>query len=194
MILLFLGNWRLTLIVMLSIPTSILVALVVMYFMGQTLNTMTLGGFALAVGILVDNSTVVIENIERHRAEGASLQASIVNGASEIGIPTLLSTLAICIVFVPVFLLSGVAKYLFSPLSLAVLLSLLASLVLSFTVVPVLFDFLLSSHHPGHEHGIDADTPNRNPFTWGHRTFNRGFDRLRDAYRNGLAWSVSSPW
>ena len=194
MILLFLGNWRLTLIVMLSIPTSILCALIIMYFMGQTLNTMTLGGFALAVGILVDNSTVVIENIERHRAEGASLQASIVNGASEIGIPTLLSTLAICIVFVPVFLLSGVAKYLFSPLSLAVLLSLLASLVLSFTVVPVLFDFLLHSDHCGHEHGVDTNWPSRNPFIWAHHTFNRGFERLRDTYRNALSWAVGSPW
>jgi multidrug efflux pump subunit AcrB len=176
MILLFLGNWRLTLIVMLSIPTSILVALIVMYFMGQTLNTMTLGGFALAVGILVDNSTVVIENIERHRGQGKSVTDAIVDGASEIGIPTMLSTLAICIVFVPVFLLSGVAKYLFSPLSLAVLLSLLASLALSFTVVPVMFDFLLSSHHPGHEcEGRDTPPQRRNPFSWGHYWFNRGF-------------------
>jgi multidrug efflux pump subunit AcrB len=194
MILLFLGNWRLTLIVMLSIPTSILVALIIMYFSGQTLNTMTLGGFALAVGILVDNSTVVIENIERHRGDGASLRDSIVNGANEILIPTLLSTLAICIVFVPVFLLSGVAKYLFSPLSFAVLLSLLASLVLSFTVVPVMFDFLILSHHPGHEHGTDTDAATRNPFTWAHQSFNRGFDRLRRGYRSAVAWAVAAPW
>jgi multidrug efflux pump subunit AcrB len=194
MILLFLGNWRLTLIVMLSIPTSILVALVVMYFTGQTLNTMTLGGFALAVGILVDNSTVVIENIERHRGDGESLRDSIVNGASEIGIPTLLSTLSICIVFVPVFLLSGVAKYLFSPLSLAVLLSLLASLVLSFTVVPVMFDFLIDSKHPGHEHETEPDKKGRNPFVWAHRTFNLAFESLRNGYRSALAWAVSAPW
>jgi multidrug efflux pump subunit AcrB len=195
MILLFLGNWRLTLIVMLSIPTSILCALIVMYFMGQTLNTMTLGGFALAVGILVDNSTVVIENIERHRGEGESLTDAIVNGASEIGMPTLLSTLSICIVFVPVFLLSGVAKYLFSPLSLSVLLSLLASLALSFTVVPVMFDYLLASHHPGHEHEEHDNRPkNRNPFIWAHYSFNRGFEKLRDGYRSALSWAIAAPW
>jgi multidrug efflux pump subunit AcrB len=194
MILLFLGNWRLTLIVMLSIPTSVLCALIVMYFTGQTLNTMTLGGFALAVGILVDNATVVIENVERHRDEGATLTDAIVHGAQEVGIPMLLSTLAICIVFVPVFLLSGVARYLFSPLSLAVLLSLLASLVLSFTVVPVMFDFLLSSHHPGHEHGVDPEKAGRNPFVWVHCKFNQGFDGLRDAYRNAVAWAVGAPW
>ena len=194
MILLFLGNWRLTLIVMLSIPTSILVALVAMYFMGQTLNTMTLGGFALAVGILVDNSTVVIENIERHRAEGASLTDGIVNGATEIGIPTLLSTLSICIVFIPVFLLSGVAKYLFSPLSLAVLLSLLASLVLSFTVVPVMFHFLMRGQHHGHEQGETLRRPaGRNPFSWTYYGFNYGFDHAREAYRNALAWAIGAP-
>jgi multidrug efflux pump subunit AcrB len=191
MILLFLGNWRLTLIVMLSIPTSILIALVVMYFMGQTLNTMTLGGFALAVGILVDNSTVVIENIERHRSEGDSLTDAIVKGAGEIGIPTLLSTLSICIVFVPVFLLSGVAKYLFSPLSLAVLLSLLASLALSFTVVPVMFDFLMRSQK--HQHEGQRPT-GRNPFAWSHYGFTKGFETLRDGYRNALAWCVAAPW
>jgi multidrug efflux pump subunit AcrB len=194
MILLFLGNWRLTLIVMLSIPTSILCALIVMYFTGETLNTMTLGGFALAVGILVDNSTVVIENIERHRDEGATVTDAIVKGANEVGIPMLLSTLSICIVFVPVFLLSGVAKYLFSPLSMSVLLSLLASLVLSFTVVPVMFDFLIVSHHPGHEHGRDAEMSSRNPFVKIHQIFNRGFERLRHGYRNAVAWAVGAPW
>jgi multidrug efflux pump subunit AcrB len=190
MILLFLGNWRLTLIVMLSIPTSILCALIVMYFTGQTLNTMTLGGFALAVGILVDNSTVVIENIERHRAEGASLADGIVNGAGEIGIPTLLSTLAICIVFIPVFLLSGVAKYLFSPLSLAVLLSLLASLALSFTVVPVMFDYLMKKQQM-HNEGVRPH--GRNPFAWTHYGFNQGFNNAREAYRNALAWTIGAP-
>jgi len=190
MILLFLGNWRLTLIVMLSIPTSILCALIVMYFTGQTLNTMTLGGFALAVGILVDNSTVVIENVERHQAEGSSLVDAIVHGAGEIGIPTLLSTLAICIVFVPVFLLSGVAKYLFSPLSLAVLLSLLASLILSFTVVPVMFEFLLRGQE--HQHG-GLRPEGRHLFALAHYRFTQGFDRLRGTYRNVLCWAVESP-
>ena len=145
MILLFLGNWRLTLIILASIPLSIITAVLVMYFGGQTLNTMTLGGFALAVGILVDNGTVVIENIERHVACGEPLETAIINGAGEVGIPTLLSTLCICIVFVPIFLLQGTAKYLFSPLSLSVCVSLIASLALSFTLVPVLFKYLMRS-------------------------------------------------
>ncbi len=145
MILLFLGNWRLTLIILAAIPLSIITALLIMYVGGQTLNTMTLGGFALAVGILVDNGTVVIENIERHVGLGEPLEQAIIDGASEVAIPTLLATLCICIVFVPVFLLQGTAKYLFSPLSLSVCVSLLASLVLSFTMVPVLFMYLMRS-------------------------------------------------
>ena len=143
MILLFLGNWRLTLIVMLSIPTSILVALVVMYFMGQTLNTMTLGGFALAVGILVDDTTVGIENMDRYLEHGFSLTDAIIHGNNEVLLPTLLSTLSICIVFVPIFLLSGVAKFLFSPMAYAVVLSMLASFIVARFVVPILFNFLL---------------------------------------------------
>ncbi len=145
MILVFLGNARLTLIVMASIPLSIITAVLVMYIDGQTLNTMTLGGFALAVGILVDNGTVVIENIERHLRSGGPLETAIIGGAGEVGIPTFLSTLCICIVFVPIFLLQGTAKYLFSPLSLSVCVSLVASLVLSFTLVPLLFKYLMRS-------------------------------------------------
>src|SRR4029077_19049491 len=114
-----------------------------MYAGGNTLNTMTLGGFALAIGILVDNGTVVIENIERHVAMHEPLRQAIVAGADEVAVPTFLSTLCICIVFIPVFLLQGTAKYLFSPLSLAVIGSLLASLALSFTMVPVLFRGLM---------------------------------------------------
>src|ERR1700729_215869 len=154
MILLFLGNWRLTLIILAAIPLSIITAVLVMYAGGQTLNTMTLGGFALAVGILVDNGTVVIENIERHVHLGEPLERAIISGAGEVGVPTLLATLCICIVFVPVFLLQGTAKYLFSPLSLAVCVSLIASLVLSFTMVPVLFKYLMrrsvEKHRAGH--------------------------------------------
>src|SRR6201999_1191407 len=144
MILLFLGNWRLTIIILAAIPLSIVTAILLMGAGGQTLNTMTLGGFALAVGILVDNGTVVIENIERHVSLHPRLQDAIINGAGEVGIPTVLSTLCICIVFVPVFLLEGTAKYLFSPLSVSVIVSLLASLVLSFTMVPVLFNYLMA--------------------------------------------------
>jgi multidrug efflux pump subunit AcrB len=210
MILLFLGNWRLTLIILISIPLSIIIAILVMYVSGQTLNTMTLGGFALAVGILVDNGTVVIENIERVLRGGAELEPAIVQGAAEISAPTLLSTLAICIVFIPVFLLQGTAKYLFSPLSLSVCISLLASLLLSFTLVPVLFKYLLrsqvASHGPKERHGAaalyDEETsePDSNksplifrPFFWIHRNFESGFDRLRETYRGVLAWAVSVP-
>src|ERR1700729_276417 len=154
MILLFLGNWRLTLIILAAIPLSIIFAILILYVGGQTLNTMTLGGFALAVGILVDNGTVVIENIERHVHLGEPLERAIISGAGEVGVPTLLATLCICIVFVPVFLLQGTAKYLFSPLSLSVCVSLLASLVLSFTMVPVLFMSLMrrsvEKHRAGH--------------------------------------------
>jgi multidrug efflux pump subunit AcrB len=146
MILLFLGNWRLTLIILASIPLSIIAAVLVLYLLGQTLNTMTLGGFALAVGILVDNSTVVIENIERHVGLDKPLYRAIVDGAGEVGLPTFLATLSISVVFFPVFLLTGTAKYLFSPLSLSVIISLCASLVLSFTLVPVLFMYLMRSH------------------------------------------------
>src|SRR5579872_2056586 len=158
MILLFLGNWRLTLIILAAIPLSIITAMLFMGAAGETLNTMTLGGFALAVGILVDNGTVVIENIERHSGLHQNLQQAIVRGAGEVGTPTFLSTLCICIVFVPVFLLQGTAKYLFSPLSVSVIVSLLASLALSFTMVPVLFLYLMRGHaHP--EHGAGAVPP-----------------------------------
>ena len=150
MILLFLGNWRLTVIILAAIPLSIITAVLFMGVGGETLNTMTLGGFALAVGILVDNGTVVIENIERHVGLREPLKTAIINGAGEVGVPTLLSTLCICIVFVPVFLLEGTAKYLFSPLSVSVIVSLLASLVLSFTMVPVLFNALMrNAQHAG---------------------------------------------
>jgi multidrug efflux pump subunit AcrB len=190
MILLFLGNWRLTLIILAAIPLSIITAVLVMYTGGQTLNTMTLGGFALAVGILVDNSTVVIENIERHVGLGEGLEAAIINGASEVAIPTSLATLCICIVFVPVFLLQGTAKYLFSPLSLSVCVALLASLVLSFTMVPVLFMYLMRSHADASH----SPTPHaRNPIMMVHLAFNRGFEGFRDRYRDTLAWTLSEP-
>lgn len=156
MILLFLGNWRLTLIILAAIPLSIVTAVLVLYVSGQTLNTMTLGGFALAVGILVDNGTVVIENIERHVKLGEQLTEAIVTGCGEVGTPTMLSTLSISIVFVPVFLLEGTAKYLFSPMSLSVCVALIASLALSFTLVPVLFKYLMRSSAELH---CDASLP-----------------------------------
>src|SRR6202165_2803803 len=159
-IILFLGNVRLSVIILAAIPLSIITAVLFINLAGQTLNTMTLGGFALAIGILVDNGTVVIENIERHVAMREPLHQSIVIGASEVAIPTFLSTLCICIVFVPVFLLQATAKYLFSPLSLSVIGSLLASLALSFTLVPVLFSYLMRSQLEGHAaHDTHAVAP-----------------------------------
>jgi len=196
MILLFLGNARLTLIILASIPLSIITAVLIMYCMGQTLNTMTLGGFALAVGILVDNSTVVIENIERHLAVlRKNLREGILDGAAEIAVPTLLSTLSICIVFVPIFLLQGTAKYLFSPLALSVCISLLASLALSFTLVPVLFNYLLRSHMATHQEHDPAGEPGRtkNPLRLIHRGFDDGFNRFREIYHTSVSWCVSRP-
>jgi multidrug efflux pump subunit AcrB len=203
MILLFLGNWRLTLIILATIPLSIITAVLVMYIGGETLNTMTLGGFALAVGILVDNGTVVIENIERHLRDGEPLTHAIVTGAGEVGVPTALSTLCISIVFVPVFLLEGTAKYLFSPLSLSVIVSLTASLALSFTLVPVMFFYLMRSSAEGHgahagHAGDEASGAHRpvarsrfNIFWAIHRGFDAGFFRFREAYRDAVAFCVA---
>ncbi len=197
MILLFLGNWRLTLIILFSIPLSMVAAVLGLYCLGQTLNTMTLGGFALAVGILVDNGTVVIENIERHLGMGEELEPAIVEGTEEILLPTFLATLSICIVFIPVFLLQGTAHYLFSPLSLSVVLALLASLVLSCTLVPVLFKYLMRSYFAAHHqrqgaHEI-AGHRARNPLTWCHYAFESGFNAFRDVYRNAVSWTVARP-
>ncbi|HYM41589.1 MAG TPA: efflux RND transporter permease subunit [Steroidobacteraceae bacterium] len=206
MILLFLGNWRLTLIILASIPLSIVSAVLLMGAGGETLNTMTLGGFALAVGILVDNGTVVIENIERHAGLHEHLGAAVVHGAGEVGVPTFLSTLCICIVFVPVFLLEGTAKYLFSPLSVSVIVSLLASLALSFTMVPVLFLYLMHSQAGSGRHLPAAPPPPAARAPWRvllgrlgarlhamHLAFERAFHRFREAYRNALAWALSEP-
>jgi multidrug efflux pump subunit AcrB len=202
MILLFLGNWRLTLIILASIPLSIITAVLVMYIGGQTLNTMTLGGFALAVGILVDNGTVVIENIERRLRGGDRLETAIIGGAGEVGVPTMLSTLCICIVFVPIFLLEGTAKYLFSPLSLSVCVSLLASLALSFTLVPVLFKYLMRSSVEAHASTETPDSSDwlstspehkRNIFSVIHQRFERGFNSSREKYRHYLTWMLSNP-
>jgi multidrug efflux pump subunit AcrB len=191
MILLFLGNARLTLIILASIPLSIITAVLVMYLGGQTLNTLTLGGFALAVGILVDNGTVVIENIERHVSAGEPLEYAILHGAGEVGLPTFLATLCISIVFVPVFLLQGTAKYLFSPLSLSVITSLVASLALSFTLVPVLFKYLMRG---AASHGGPSVAEKRpNPFRRVHLGFERGFSRFREVYRESATWATAKP-
>src|SRR5277367_2974501 len=191
-IILFLGNVRLSLIILAAIPLSIITAVLFINLAGQTLNTMPLGGFALAIGILVDNGTVVIENIERHVALREPLYQSIVVGANEVAIPTFLSTLCICIVFVPVFLLQGTAKYLFSPLSLSVIGALLARLALSFTMVPVLFNRLMRrAVHEFDAAQPSADAGPKNFLVRFQARFERGFERFREAYRDTLCWALS---
>ena len=183
MILLFLGSWRSTLIIAVSIPLSILSSVMALSFLGQTINIMTLGGLALAVGILVDDATVTIENIERHLEEGDALHDGILNGAAQIAVPALVSTLCICIVFVPMFLLSGVARYLFVPLAEAVVFAMLASYVLSRTLVPTMAMYLLRAKaHQGAQ--------SRNPFTRVQQTFERRFEQTRHAYRGLLTFLV----
>ncbi len=178
MIILFLGSWRSTLVVMISIPLAILSSLVVLYFLGETLNTMTLGGLALAVGILVDDSTVTIENTHRLLTEeGRPLPEATLHGAAGIAIPTLVSTLAISCVFTSVLFLEGPAKYLFTPLGLAVVFAMLASYVLSRTLTPITIGLLLKGEHHG-----PADSASRNPFVRFHAMFERGFERMRQGY------------
>src|SRR5712664_1389981 len=156
MILLFLGSWRSTLIIAISIPLSILTSIIFLGVLGETINIMTLGGLALAVGILVDDATVTIENIERHREGGHDDRAAILDGAAEIAVPALVSTLCICIVFLPMFFLGGVARYLFVPLAESVIFAMLASYVLSRTLVPTLAMYLLK---PAPEGGTESRNP-----------------------------------
>src|SRR5579863_1326676 len=157
MILIFLGSWRSTLIIAVSIPLSILTSILVMSALGETINIMTLGGLALAVGILVDDATVEIENVNRNLEEGKPIRQAILDGAAQIAVPALVSTICICIVFLPMFFLGGVARYLFVPLAEAVVFAMLASYLLSRTLVPTMALYLL--HRPQHEHG-----QTRNPF------------------------------
>jgi multidrug efflux pump subunit AcrB len=179
MILLFLGSWRSTLIVLISIPLSILTSIVVLYFLGETLNTMTLGGMALAVGILVDDSTVTIENTHRLRGEGMSLAAATLHGSAGIAVPTMVSTLAISCVFTSVVFLEGPAKFLFTPLGLAVVFAMLASYVLSRTLTPIVIGLLLKGEH----HGEGSDSF----FARFHAGFERGFENFRRGYVRVLA-------
>src|SRR6202789_2914534 len=175
LILVFLGNWRSTCIIAVSIPLSILTSIIALYMIGQTLNIMTLGGLALAVGILVDDATVTIENIERHIHMGSDLHKAILEGAGEIAVPALVSTLCICIVFVPMFFLTGVARYLFAPLAEAVVFAMLASYVLSRTLVPTLV-MLLMDHAPA-EAGARQSLLQRM-----YGAFNERFERVRSGY------------
>ena len=179
MILLFLGSWRSTLIVLISIPLSILTSIVVLFFLGDTLNTMTLGGMALAVGLLVDDSTVTIENTHRLRGEGMSLAAATLHGSAGIAIPTMVSTLAVSCVFTSVVFLEGPAKFLFTPLGLAVVFAMLASYTLSRTLTPVIMGLLLK----GERHGGGSE----GWFARFHAGFDRGFERFRRGYVRVLA-------
>jgi CzcA family heavy metal efflux pump len=174
MILLFLGSWRSTLIIAISIPLSILSSVIVLSLIGQTINTMTLGGLALAVGILVDDATVTIENIERFLENGYELREAILDGAAQIAVPALVSTLCICIVFLPMFFLNGVSRYLFVPLAEAVMFAMLASYILSRTLVPTLAMYMLRAK----EHGAA-----RNAFGRFQRGFERGFESVRASYQ-----------
>ena len=179
MILLFLGSWRSTLIIAVSIPLSILASLLALSALGQTINIMTLGGLALAVGILVDDATVAIENVTHHLESGKPLHQAILDGSAEIALPTLVSTLSICIVFLPMFLLSGVARYLFVPLAEAVVFAMIASYFLSRTLVPTLAMYLLRSK----DSGATAAGGRFHRFQQG---FEAAFERLRERYRTIL--------
>jgi CzcA family heavy metal efflux pump len=178
MILLFLGNWRTTCIIAVSIPLSIMCSLIMLYLIGETINLMTLGGLALAVGILVDDATVEIENIERQMAMGKNPHQAILDGAAEIAVPALVSTLCICIVFIPMFFLNGVARYLFVPLAEAVVFAMLASYLLSRTVVPTLVMYMMAGHHA---HGEPGNAATRR-LAAVHQRFNDGFEAFRGHY------------
>jgi CzcA family heavy metal efflux pump len=179
MILVFLGSWRSTIIIAVSIPLSILCSITVLALLHETINIMTLGGLALAVGILVDDATVAIENINRNLESGKELEQSILDGAAEIATPALVSTLAICIVFVPMFLLSGVARYLFVPLAEAVVFAMLASYLLSRTVVPTMAKYLLHEHDDA---AAARKSASRNPFVRFQSAFESGFTKFRNGY------------
>jgi multidrug efflux pump subunit AcrB len=200
MILLFLGSWRSTLVVATSIPLSIMCSVIIMGILGQTLNIMTLGGLALAVGILVDDATVEVENIHRNLSMGKPMVKAILDGAQQIAVPAFVSTLCICIVFVPVFFLSGTAKFLFAPLAMAVIFAMLSSYFLSRTVVPTMVKFLLREHmdeihHEGEHHA--GEHSKRQPGVLGffnsiYESFNGAFEDIRDRYVNALGWVLKN--
>jgi multidrug efflux pump subunit AcrB len=186
MILVFLGSWRSTIIIAVSIPLAILCSIIIFSALGETINIMTLGGLALAVGILVDDATVEIENINRNIAMGKEIEQAILDGAQEIATPAFVATLSICIVFLPMFLLSGVAKFLFVPLGEAVVFAMLASYMLSRTVVPTMAKWLLR----GHEHDAEQTKPSRNPFVRMQLRFEKAFENLRESYHGVLERSL----
>jgi multidrug efflux pump subunit AcrB len=186
MLLVFLGSWRSTVIVIVSIPLSILVSIIILASLGETLNVMTLGGMALAVGILVDDATVEIENVHRHMAQNKPMVRAILEGASEIATPAFVSTICICIVFVPVAFITGSAKSLFVPLALAVVFAMLTSYFLSRTLVPTMMRSLLAKETEHHANGTAGTSLAARFFA----AFERGFDALRMFYGSWLAWAL----
>ncbi|WP_433971463.1 efflux RND transporter permease subunit [Tunturiibacter lichenicola] len=187
MILIFLGSWRSTIIIAVSIPLSVICSLLMLAALGETINIMTLGGLALAVGILVDDATVEIENINRNLEEGKEVEHAILDGAAQIAVPAFVSTISICIVFVPMFFLGGVARYLFVPLAEAVVFAMLASYFLSRTIVPTMAKYLLKPHNPDHD---QTKRPSRNPFVRFQVTFEHYFEKLRTWYRGLLTFCL----
>jgi multidrug efflux pump subunit AcrB len=188
MILLFLGSWRSTIIIAVSIPLSILTSLIVLSALGETINIMTLGGLALAVGILVDDATVEVENINRNLDQGKEIIQAILDGASQIAVPALVSTLAICIVFVPMFFLSGVAKYLFVPLAEAVVFAMMASYLLSRTLVPTMARYLLIQQTEDERR--EQTERSNNPLVKMQAKFESGFEHFRAKYHSALEAAI----
>jgi multidrug efflux pump subunit AcrB len=191
MILLFLGSWRSTVIVCVSIPLSILTSLMILSIFGETINVMTLGGLSLAVGILVDDATVEIENVHRNMAQRKPLTRAILDGAQQIAVPAFVSTLAICIVFVPVLLLTGAARYLFTPLAMAVVFAMLTSYLLSRTLVPTMVHYLLRAEIGMYTSGEHEKEHAGESIIWRvHHRFNHLFEKIRNRYNGALAWSL----
>jgi CzcA family heavy metal efflux pump len=196
MILMFLGSWRSTLIILTEIPLAVLFALTSLSLLGETINVMTLGGLALAVGILVDDGTVTIENINYHLEQGKEIEPAILDGAQQIVVPAFVTLLCLCIVFVPMFQLGGVAGYLFRPLAEAVVFALIGSFILSRTLVPTMANFLMRGHHTMESHigrGVVAPRRSRNPFVRFQQGFETRFERVRARYRVLLTAALGRP-
>ncbi len=190
MILLFLGSWRSTLIVCISIPLSILTSLIVLSLLGETVNVMTLGGLALAVGILVDDATVEIENIHRNMGMRKPITRAILDGAQQIAVPAFVSTLSICMVFVPVLLLTGTAKFLFTPLAMAVVFAMMTSYLLTRTLVPTMVHYLLKGEAEMYQQGEEGRQSQRGWIWRVHFAFDRKFEQFREKYKGAIEWSV----
>ncbi|WP_201017217.1 efflux RND transporter permease subunit [Pseudomonas cichorii] len=192
MILLFLGSWRSTIIIAVSIPLSILGSIMALAALGQTMNLMTLGGLALAIGILVDDATVTIENVNWHLEQGKDVESAIIDGARQIVTPAFVSLLCICIAFVPMFFLEGVSRFLFVPMALSVIFAMVCSFILSRTLVPTMAKYLLKPHSPHTQVSGNEDAAPRNPLVRFQQGFEVRFERFRDGYRSLLQRALAS--